>query len=795
MLIADGGSEEDTQTGYALSGYNEKVLSNFLKSNGLNYNDSYRTILIKERINLAKPMANLPLVTEQYKKILADEIIQINPNIIVPLSELSFNFTTNLSGIRKFRGSVLPCKAEFGQKRVIPILGNNPYINEDPKMEFISRLDFRKVFTNLDIRGAIPEYGLCWVCKDDQSLRAFIDRQYASCIGRSLAEVGFLVCDIESYCGIPTCISLCFDGKESVTIPFLEKSISLDSRVLMVRTVAMLLADKRLPKVNQNIPYDWKHLEQFLFRLENVSGDTMLAANILNCEFPKDLGFLNSLYTDMPYFKDEGKEFDPSLHESERLYIYCAKDSLATHQIHTQQIEEMKSTNTYEVYQQTMAILPVYRQMGANGIRIDEEKRQSLIVKYTNLFDIEVYKFQALTEKKNNPLSDQQVRRIVYDELGYKKIPGVKTTKGGQNGTDEESLEVLMFMGYPKSIQDTKTILKTVINCRKLHKVIEYVEALIHPDGRARCSPNLAGAETGRTTTSKTTDYYLYIDNKTIKRKNIGRSFQNIGKHGFEVNGETLGKDIRSMFIPSYGYVFVESDLSKAESYVDAVLAEDWEMIENMSIIHNLTGSWIYDCDPADIKKKILVNGEDRYHTAKTARHAGERNMKPMRLMMMIHQPIKYCTNILSTFHKRQPNIQEVFHRDIREAIRKTRHLHAPNGRKRDFYGRFDDHMVNEGISFLPQAIVTDYLKKGIRKIFCDSPIREWARSLSEAHDGFLVEVPAGRQEEYGSSFKKAVEDEIDFRTCSLPRDYKLVIPCETEWSDTNWKEMVPLIL
>ena len=66
----------------------------------------------------------------------------------------------------------------------------------------------------------------------------------------------------------------------------------------------------------------------------------------------------------------------------------------------------------------------------------------------------------------------------------------------------------------------------------------------------------------------------------------------------------------------------------------------------------------------------------------------------------------------------------------------------------------------------------------------------DFVRPLSEAHDGFLSEVKEGHEEEYGRIFKKNIEVGIDFRTCSLPRDFELVIPCEVAISKTNWMEM-----
>ncbi len=272
----------------------------------------------------------------------------------------------------------------------------------------------------------------------------------------------------------------------------------------------------------------------------------------------------------------------------------------------------------------------------------------------------------------------------------------------------------------------------------------------------------------------------------------MGHSFQTIGKHGFALEGVEYGKDLRSIFIPSSGYSFVECDLSQAEARVDAVLACDFNMLsvfDSPTGIHRLTGSWVYECKPEEIKKGLdLSDGTDHYLISKVTRHAGERNITSLRLMMMIAKEIQFCDKVLKIFHQNQPRIRQVFHRDVREQIQKERCLVSPRGRRRDFFGKIDESTINEGISFLPQAIVTDYIKWPLRNIL--SECRDYIRPLSESHDSLLCEVTQGREEEYGRVFKRCVEQPIDFRTCSLPRDFELTIPMECEWSAENWQAL-----
>ncbi len=800
MLIADGASEADVSCGYALSGDREKKLKSFAHANRLDWSQIWSTALIKEKINLKKPDVNKPLLADpQWGKILLGEINAIQPNVLVPLSELAFGWLTGLSGIRKFRGSVLHPSGNLElyrpTLRVIPALGPDPYLYEDPKMDFITRLDFSKVARNINEVGQIQEVGQVWWARTATEVRNFFSRHYDS----TVKSGGFVVFDIETFANLPTCIGFCFDGNESCCIPILDYTISIDERMAMLHQVLKLLASP-IRKVNQNIKFDWRKLERLGWRVCNVSGDTMLAQACLYCEFPKNLGFLTSLYTDMPYFKDEGKEFDPSRYKREQLYTYNAKDCLATHQIYQQQQEELVEMGVAKVYQNLITILPIYKEMEENGILVDDTERQRLLASYESLYQIHCIKLRQLVGETINPLSSVAVGKLVYEELKWEVVRGVKhSKKSGKPSADEESLEILMWSSRCNSNMGV-AILRTIIDCRKIHKCIEFLSLPTYPDGRHRCEFNLAGAETGRTTAGETTDYYLYFDKGKIKLGNMGHSFQTIGKHGFTVDDTTYGQNLRSIFVPSPGYSFVECDLSQAEARVDAVLAKDFDILQvfdSKTGIHRLTGSWVFGCRPDEIQKNILVEGIDRYHVAKTVRHAYERNMTPMRLMMMIAKEIGFCTQILRTCNENQPNIRRVFHREIREQIQKERCLVAPNGRRRDFYGRLSggslEENVNQGISQLPQSIVTDYMKTALPQV--RAAMGEKMRPLSEAHDGFLSEVKIGYEEEYAKCFKEKAEVGIDFRSCSLSRDFELVIPLEAESSTTSWAEMRKLAI
>ena len=113
-----------------------------------------------------------------------------------------------------------------------------------------------------------------------------------------------------------------------------------------------------------------------------------------------------------------------------------------------------------------------------------------------------------------------------------------------------------------------------------------------------------------------------------------------------------------------------------------------------------------------------------------------------------------------------------------------SRTLVAPNGRKRIFLGRLGHEVYNQAISQIPQAVVTDQTKFSLPPTF--DKHRD-CYLINEAHDGTLTEVPWGQEGYYIETYTKNVTKPIDFRKCTLYRDFELVIPAEAEWSKESW--------
>jgi len=821
----------DLLSGFALTGYNEITLNNFLYPLRLNLKNCYRSLFIKEKLEysgnnpkkLREAIAKVDY--NRYLEILFQEIKNVNPNILVPLDDVSLGAVfPHISNLHKprgrshwiycYRGSVLPLRPDFSlhqfqeaskdtakQIKVIPTL--SPFMLEvDYTARSYVSLDFKRIKDLAISTQPFQEPGLCWVSHSAREFETFLNRQ----LSKNPVRVTF---DIETYGGLLTCISFCFDGYESCTVPLLDSSISKDELVLLWRLVAKVLANSNIEKNNQNIKYDWIILERFGFKVNNVKSDTMLKGALLYPELPKGLDFYTSIYTDMAYYKDEGKEFNPKLHSRDRLYLYCAKDSLAAHIISEKQDKELIENNLKELYDNEVSpSILIYKNIDETGILIDQGQKAKLWDKYTNFYESNLAILRNLVNLPDfNPRSAPQVGRYIYETLKFPVRKKTLDTGETNYNTGKEVLDDLLINHAENNIAKTLgvEILNRIILCRKLAKVLEYIETPLHPDSTFRGSSNLAGTETGRSSFSKTIDEIVLNKQRNNKwTRRLGRSLQTISKHGFKIDedifedfeSKEIAHDLRSMFVPHKDYVFIEIDGKGAEARAVFVLAEDYEalaLMDQKPSLHAKTIGQILKIDPATIQKTTPVVPKlnvPYYELGKRIRHAGHNGMRAFRLSQYIHADLKYCQMLMDEFHALNPKIRFNFHNKIREFVGKNRYLVCPNGRRRDFFNKLDDHLYQEALCYIQQAIISDLTKFSLHRIA--SSLKELYmkkfKFLNESHDSFLAEVYKDHVINYIETSKRIYERPIDFNNCSLSHNFKLVIPAEVSASSTNWE-------
>jgi uracil-DNA glycosylase family 4 len=800
MIVTDYPSKEEATSKKAGVGYVGRMLSGYLKDAGYNYDKCYRTTYIKQEFSLPRAKnhqekafqaAHDSFKPQSFGQILGQEIADIKPNVIISAGEYSTRYLTNRKSIFKLRGSIIPISDapridsgdpnSVGQHiRVIPII--HP---RDVMQKWI-----HNTYTGLDVARAVKlknrtdipkEPGLLWICWTYSALENWWNDR-----GR-LGK--FLTLDIETFCTFITCISFCVDGKEALSIPLVDKRMSNLDRALCLRLISKILRSK-IPKVNQNIDFDDYILRQWGFNVENISGDTMLLGHTIYPELPKGLDFYTSIYTEIPYYKDDGRDFNPR-DGWDTLYYYNAKDALSDWIIYEAQEKDARETGVWSFYREKVwPLFDIYKKMDDRGILIDTIEQGILYNRYSTLLETHHSKLERTVGHEINYNAPAAAAQLVYDELGYPKQYKTDRKTGIKSlTTGEETLEDLI-LNFSKGAE-ADNVLWEILWCRKLFKVLKLILVPFHLDGRMRTNSKLTGTKSGRTSMSKTVDRIYYRNAKThplynkakrinsVTSKSLGLSFQTIGKHGFkitdedededsdslssyEIQGVEVGRDIRRMYIPSKGYVLMEGDGGQAEARVVCVLAEDWKTLKEMERTefkknrHGLKDD--LHTKTAMLVKQLTfdeITDQLRQDFGKKPRHAGNYDMGAARLSLMAHIPINEAQTVLARFHSDSTEIRENFHFGVRSVVSNTRVLTSPHGRMRQFFDKLNPETFKQAYSFIPQAIVSDHTK-----METITPLmRAWdepnAYFLAESHDSAMFEVKKECKDDFAADFKR----------------------------------------
>ncbi len=843
MVIGDTPDEREIKIGKAWENPSGWLLNSIFTEFNVKFGELYKTLyykskapdeFLKEKDKKKKWKIELPN-TELMEKVLIEELRTIKPMSILSCGELALRFLTGEKGVDKFRGSLLPLTNNLKHATgltasvVVPI-----YHPRD-----LTRMYSARSYTKFDIARAITyttkryahldsRYSI-WVCRSPADLKAYLNRGFHNC--------EFYTTDIETYLGFITCVGLCYNGREAISVPLMDFKISVEDRAELTKVLDKVLCSDR-PKINQNIKYDHYVSERWGYIYNNVADDTMLRAHSMYPELPKGLDFLTSLHTEIPYYKDEGKEFDPSLHDKDQLYLYNAKDCLADWLVYKSQLEDQKQVQVWSGYtvddfhtQKVFPLYDIYRRIDKAGIRVDSAQKELLKFKYSAMLEDVTDSISKAVGFDYNLNSPKQAAEIVYKMLGmppmYKINP---TTHQKSLTTDEEALEeiILNKVDHCEKLnsdqkQEAKDLLQLLLTARHLDGGLEWLNISEHPDGRMYTSTKQTGTETGRTSAARTVDYAWGV--KKIQGKlqisqiQLGMSFQTVPKHGKRLpDGTTILNDLITIFVPDDDCVFVEGDKSQAEARVVCVLSNDYDQLkyfDKPNDIHLLTTSWCTGVPYEELLKKrallkdvfkkkltipeecyILFAGkptlvEDaRQDIGKPGRHAGNYDMEPPRLSMMAHLPVIDCQLILIQFHRSAPKIREVFHAEVRKAMETVGQLVNPYGRIRDFFDRMSNKYYKEGYAQIPQSTVSDHVKFDILTPLDHKWYKEGVRCLNEKHDSLLFSVPKVLRDDFSADFIKYGSTPIDFRNGTFVRPDPLVIPTDINWTDTNWKDM-----
>ena len=806
MIVGEAPGANEEMQGLPFVGATGKMVDEFLRNAGVKREEVYLTNVVKYR----PPNNNINMLyclegktVDEYIPQLWEEIDTLKPNCILALGNTALKGLTGMQGIEKYRGSIL--KTIRGYPKVVPTLHPASLMHKEADGKMRSWGD--RVFIQWDFNRAVQQskfqeinrpYRNIIIAKSSMDVMEYFQRNE----GKRFAAV-----DIETFKTIPICIGIAFSRTEAISIPLFNllsdtniHGITRTDMLYIWQEVAKFVSDPNILKIGQNFKYDETQLStpynraiNFGMACKGVFFDTHLAFRTLYPELPASLGFITSVLTEEPYYKDEGKEYNPKKDKLDVLLKYNAKDAYTTFEAFEEMTRELQERGLEDFFfSRVMPLHPFYKRMEGIGLKRDKFQQRFLSEKYKDREEQLQDELNTLTTPfgvecvnvaSNGPKN--QVAKLLY---GAMSLPL-------RGGTDEKTLDALMRNSVKDPIK--RRIVELILEVRKVRKTRgTYVDAQAHPDDRIRSSFKIM-LETGRTSSS--------VCKAPVTTEKMGLAFQTITKHG------DVGADIRGMFVPDEGYVFLEPDLSGAEARVVALLASDAKMLKMFEYnvdIHRMTYSWIVGNTPNSLVKsffevneyfectrlageinkilKGLINDEDR-QIGKKFRHAGNYDMGKRTAAINAAISELRSGKILKLFHETNPSIQGVFHKGIQEALRdNNRTLVNPFGRQRQFYNKWGDELFKEAYAQIPQSTISDQTKFAAQRIEKRAP---YLRIVMESHDSFLAMCPIRDVDKCIPIIKEEMESPIDFSNCTLPRG-TITIPSEIKLGDKSWLEM-----
>lgn len=812
MIVGEAPGQREEEAGRVFVGPTGELVTELLEVAGLQRSKVYLTNIVKVRppqndleklIEIENSFTGSGCTISDFLPLLWKEIEAIEPNCIIALGSLACKVLTGKEGIKNWRGSILPLVNFHNRNgtlkreiKVIPTihpaaLFQRNYGKKTSKEEAMFSWK-QKAHIQFDFIKAVRE-------SQSSSFDSIHTRQL-EIIRSSLQLERFfnmykdynkVYVDTEVFKAHLVCIGFAFTPYHGISIPLIDlqdnenpKGIPLHELKDIWRIVDEKLSDSDLKKVGQNFKADKVYwLEEAGFEVNGFVDDTMLKIHTLSPELPKSQAFQASIYTNEPFYKYEGKEYNPRKDSLDVLLRYNAKDCVVNCECDIEMHKDLVELGLVEFYQRfVLDLSPIYEQMEKRGWLIDLKKREELSKFYDYLLEKEDEAAKLLLAKfgidyEVNYDSPKQVSKLIFETL---RCPDRANTK-------DETLTGLMNNAV-KNV-DKKAIIKSVLDRRSIGRIKStYVDANIDLDGRMRYSYNQVGTETGRTSTS--------IIKKPLRNGKWGSPIQTIPRP------DEFGGRVREMYVPDPGKILIEFDQSQAEARIVALLANDLELLRLFDIldVHKLTASFCYGLTSRtgeDLIKSALLGEkfdfldlvtEEQRQIGKNTRHGLGYDLGEEGLSIKMKISLYRAKQSFAKVHEMSPKIKGVFHEDIQAALAdNNKTLITPFGRRREFFERWGKELFREAYAHIPQSTIGDNTKRVMREIIHVRKI-DWIEMLAETHDAFVAQIDPERVEECYHEIKPIWEQPIDFSRCTLERP-AITIPVDCKVGE-SWGTM-----
>lgn len=705
---------------------------------------------------------------QQYINALRDELEQTSANVIVALGNTPLFTLTDRTGITAWRGSVIESTLLPGRK-VIPCLHPANYTDEKVLANPAAYLS--KYLITMDLEKVRCESEYPDIRLEDRKLYtqpSFYDVMSWLEQCRLLAEQGRIIYyDIELTPKTQelSCISFAIGPHEVLCIPFVDANgdyFTGEQEYEIMLKIEELLADERYQKGGQNLIFDAHFLlRKYGIRTRNVAADTMIAQHILYPDFGgktyrgKSLEFITSMWTDVPYYKRDGKLWLTGLGEYDKGWRYNCLDSIVCADAYPKQLSEIEERGNAVAYERQMRLIGPLSYMMEKGIRIDVSGMERASKQALLEADELTHQVFSLTGRIFNLASPQQVSDYFYRDKQIQPY----LNKNGKPTVDEEALTRIANKGFREA--------SLILEIRRLQKK---ASTFLNPenvdtDGRMRCSYNPVGTRFSRISSSA----------------NI---------FGTGANLQNVPHDVLGYYVADVGHVIYSLDMSQIEARIVAYvgnITQMKEVYEKGLDIHRQTGSLIFNKHYNDVSSEpgssTIGNGTySERDWAKRANHGFNYGFGYKSFSLLYEIPERQAKFIYDGYHAAYPGLRGTYWTGIEKELRATRTLTNLFGRKITFLGKWGEKLLNEAYSCIPQGTCGDLVNEwGLNYVYYNSdPLFKHIELLTQVHDSISFQVPLSLPlEDHAKillSIKSSLEQPLRYRNVEFVVPVDLVV-------------------
>jgi uracil-DNA glycosylase family 4 len=454
---------------------------------------------------------------------LKEDILRVRPGLIVALGEEAMFALTRQRGITSQRGSLHPLLERYGYDCKVYCCLHPSYCQRQRQYMPLQKENYREALYIL-AHGKKKEYNLRLILDPSpEELEDYLSENTLYAVDTETTGLSFFDDQILGH-------SFSKDSESAIAVTYTKD----DPRVDIVRA---FLQDESKKKSWQNGSYDIGILEgAWGITSPGFEYDTRIGQQLLYPDLPSNLEFLRSQYTDIPSYKPSKKEYK-NLQKlgTKRITELAAMDAITTYRVMQEQKKKLQRSQKILMEETLIPLVEILNEVEHRGILIDKNMLLSLYMQLKPLVEEREKEFVDLNL---NPRSPVQMKGFLND--GH-DIP--------ISSTGQDVLKYHIKRNHPKADWMQKLLDYREVDVLYSKYIIGIYNRL--RNNRVHTHYKIEGTGTGR----------LASENPNLQ--NVPEFF-------------------RIIYIPDPGNVFLSADYKQIEIWVLAVLAEEWQMFDDL---------------------------------------------------------------------------------------------------------------------------------------------------------------------------------------------------------------------